>query len=437
MRRVLSLALVLLGCGETGGGFRPSSQCDPASCNSSVALRGSTSIPAAMLPSLVVTVCHDTTCKHGAPFGSPGTGKGGPADGLSLSFAVPIDGSLTFSQQENGYLDFVGGFRLAPGQVHDGDAWSIRIESDESSKPLVDVTVHAEYHELVPTGAACRGMCLAGDLGTVTGCDSATAACTSAAIERDESCSTPGVAKTRTCNRACEWTEWSACGEWRPMAAPPKDFVVRAGVASTWMRDRFVVLGGHDGTKPLTDGAIYDPKTDAWKAIPAAPYGKLAHSVAAIDDQTLVLYSDQGPVRLSLATDPPTWEKLPPPPLLLVVPIAEEVATAWLPATREVMFLVCPYTTGGRDALAYSVDAGTWRELPRLGKERASCEPVPLDGGVGFTGVTGFFSIFDEAAEGWRSSSLPTSVLAFTRGEPVFAVSSKSTSPPQAWRFDP
>ena len=63
-----------------------------------------------------------------------------------------------------------------------------------------------------------------------------------------------------------------AADAWRVLAAGPLEG--RLGVAAAWAGDQLVIWGGatgFGGGKPFSDGASYDPSTDAWTVLPPAP----------------------------------------------------------------------------------------------------------------------------------------------------------------------
>ncbi|MEZ5231368.1 MAG: kelch repeat-containing protein [Acidimicrobiales bacterium] len=54
----------------------------------------------------------------------------------------------------------------------------------------------------------------------------------------------------------------------------------RSGAAVVWTGDELLIWGGYvyDGReRPLDDGAAYDPITDSWRTLPAAPIAGRAY----------------------------------------------------------------------------------------------------------------------------------------------------------------
>jgi hypothetical protein len=428
MRSISSLALVFVVVACKSSEPEP---CPSYPCNDFVEFYGATSIPLAVLDGARITICHDATCVRAE---SAGFADAGADTARGFVIPAPLGGNFVLTPTDKG-VNVNGRAQVPPRTVHAGDTWSFRVEVDGAATPLIDLTLHPKYTPVFLYDIGCNTACQSADLGDLFGCGSRDADCVPGVIERDASCA-PGNAKTRVCTEACAWSEWSACGAWRPMATPPKEFRPRGVPGTTWARDRFVVLGGSDGPTPLLDGALYDPVADAWTMLPAAPFGRLGRSLATAEDGTIFLVSDQGPVQLSLATDPPTWSKLPTPTVLFPTSTPEPMGSGFLPASREVMFFACPFVTGAHEAIAYSLDKGTWRELPSLGKARDMCDAYPVQGSVAFTGVKGALSIFDGAIDGWRSSSLPADTLGLTRGAPLFGVAFGERVAAQAFVFD-
>jgi hypothetical protein len=54
---------------------------------------------------------------------------------------------------------------------------------------------------------------------------------------------------------------------WRPMRAGPLE--ARTSFGAAWTSDRAIYFGGDDGTRPLADGALYDPAADRWTLLPS------------------------------------------------------------------------------------------------------------------------------------------------------------------------
>ncbi len=57
--------------------------------------------------------------------------------------------------------------------------------------------------------------------------------------------------------------------EWRGLGHPP--IVERERAASVWTGEEWIIWGGTTGSQELDDGAAYNPATDTWRVIAAAP----------------------------------------------------------------------------------------------------------------------------------------------------------------------
>lgn len=207
---------------------------------------------------------------------------------------------------------------------------------------------------------------------------------------------------------------------WRVGAAPPG--TSRVGVVEAWSGDRWLVWGGATLVPPLTgkgrswlslrDGLTYDPRTNRWGTIPAAPVPGASGAVGAWTGRELLFWggwgtSGGGADRVQRTTgaayDPTSgrWRSLEPAPSALRLAVAATSAVknvgAWtgsqliVVATRD-WFNTTPVVAAGYDPVRRR-----WEQLPG-GTNLATV------GAVVWTGrslaLVGGFHVGDEAAEG-------------------------------------
>lgn len=97
-------------------------------------------------------------------------------------------------------------------------------------------------------------------------------------------------------------------GGWRTVPAPP--IAVRGNPVVAWTGTELVVAGGQSaGSTWLTDGAVYDPRTNQWRALPAAPAGFAGASRSAepVVGAKLVVLSTETGAPLVFDTAGGTW----------------------------------------------------------------------------------------------------------------------------------
>ncbi|MGI8684953.1 MAG: Kelch repeat-containing protein [Acidimicrobiales bacterium] len=158
---------------------------------------------------------------------------------------------------------------------------------------------------------------------------------------------------------------------WTTMARAP--IPARFDHTAVWTGDRMIVWGGFAGEESpsrsaFADGAAYDPGTDSWAALPAAPLAARAEHVAVWTGSSMVIWGGttnaSGLVADGAAYDPAaqSWTVLPPAP----------------PALRPLRMAPTAVVAGGsvlvwggngeggavNDGAAYDVAAGAWRMLP-------------------------------------------------------------------------
>jgi N-acetylneuraminic acid mutarotase len=82
--------------------------------------------------------------------------------------------------------------------------------------------------------------------------------------------------------------------EWHAIADAPGE--ARCGGAVAWTDDELVVYGGYEGNGPPgpqdrhDDAVAYDPKTDDWRLLPAAPLEPRADAIAGWTGEEVVVY---------------------------------------------------------------------------------------------------------------------------------------------------
>lgn len=151
----------------------------------------------------------------------------------------------------------------------------------------------------------------------------------------------------------------------------------RAGVAYAWTGDRFIVWGGTSGyaePKNYANGAAYDPKTNTWTKIAAAPLSARLHPSFAWTGSELLVWGGQGDIVEGdgfshpkylvdgAAYDPSSdsWRKLP------KAPIAGRYGERSFWTGKEMLVV------GGerwdadgdvvlKDAAAFNPSSGSWR----------------------------------------------------------------------------
>ncbi|MEM8705568.1 MAG: PASTA domain-containing protein [Actinomycetota bacterium] len=161
-----------------------------------------------------------------------------------------------------------------------------------------------------------------------------------------------------------------ASDSWRSIA--PSPLAARNDSAVAWSGQELVVWGGCVGAQcdersdaGLSDGAAYDPVTDRWRPIPAAPIPGGAHAVAVAADGVLVIYGGRADAsatdQLVAIYDPAIdgWELLPPSPIGLRTHASGSadgsVVTFW---GGQVDGRVA------RDGFSFDLSSRTWTAIP-------------------------------------------------------------------------
>jgi hypothetical protein len=167
---------------------------------------------------------------------------------------------------------------------------------------------------------------------------------------------------------------------WRQVAAAP--IVGRVGAAAVATPDAIIVWGGQqprgaaDGERVLADGAAYDPSSDTWSPLPAAPLSPRADPVAVWTGTHVLVWGGRGDTQSPEAWlsdgalfDPSSgeWAAMDPLPVEFSFPPAiawagEQLLVWGLPA--EGLHL--------SDGWAFDVGTRSWSPLPSLlNQERA------------------------------------------------------------------
>ena len=150
----------------------------------------------------------------------------------------------------------------------------------------------------------------------------------------------------------------------REMAQAP--IAGRVAPAYVWTGDELLIWGGSQprpggGEDVLSDGAAYDPATDSWRVLPAAPISGRAYPAMVWTGSEMVVWGGAADGELladGAAFDPATdtWREIADSPLTG----AMKSAVVW---TGEEMIIVGGLNSG-RSAAAYDPASDQWRKLP-------------------------------------------------------------------------
>jgi N-acetylneuraminic acid mutarotase len=176
-------------------------------------------------------------------------------------------------------------------------------------------------------------------------------------------------------------------GGWRLLPASPLS--PRVGQAAVWTGAEMVVWGGYERggytpSEPTADGAAYDPTTNRWRALPAAPLSARGDATAVWTGAEVVVLGGQpggggqpGEVGGSTQTygdgaayDPSTdrWEQIPAPVPpdghSLTWNTAIQVAGELLAWSEWETVSSRGNPAGGVDLFAYAEQTGAWRLIP-------------------------------------------------------------------------
>jgi hypothetical protein len=151
----------------------------------------------------------------------------------------------------------------------------------------------------------------------------------------------------------------------------------RAFAQAVWTGSSMIVWGGDDGGKQFSNGGIYDPASDSWKAIPASPAVGGYRPMVYTGSELVVLWT-QDPPRDGAVFDltKRTWRMIPELPSTLGYDALLDPVVVWATTTSEVLMW------GGMNAtstlssgVAYSPSKNTWRKIapsPLSARFRAS-----------------------------------------------------------------
>jgi hypothetical protein len=160
---------------------------------------------------------------------------------------------------------------------------------------------------------------------------------------------------------------------WRSL--PPSPLAARTGALAVWTGRELIVWGGMVGDRFVADGAAFDPTADRWRSLPpsplagrlAAPPGTVAQVPGVWTGKEMVVWgegagvdsSDPG-LAVGAAYDPATdrWR------VLAAAPVAPRIA---VPVWTGREMVVWGGQSGSRyfdDGAAYDPVADRWRALP-------------------------------------------------------------------------
>jgi len=177
---------------------------------------------------------------------------------------------------------------------------------------------------------------------------------------------------------------WS--GKWRAAARMQQP---RSDHGATLLRDgRVLVVGGHDGPRPLRSVEVYDPATNTWSARTPLPLARWTFSIATLPDGRVLVAG--GVMEPGTATDTsvlydPVADVWSPGPSLAV----ERVIHATVQLTNGDVLLI-----GGQRGAAGSAERYDWRHgefvyagtlhQPRMGGQAAQADDgsVVVIGGI-------------------------------------------------------
>jgi hypothetical protein len=349
-----------------------------------------------------------------------------------------MEAYLTASSADDGSTTTIKGFvGMWTRDGRDGDRWTVRVHAEGVPGDLAVAERTVKYRLHWPNGRECDEpsgyVCHQADLGIISGCG-APGACVAGTVEE-----TPcgAMHKTRTCDRTCQWSEWSACGAWRPMAPAPASFVSRtqptAALAGTQ-----VVFVRSDGDAGPIRAAAYDAAADTWSALPDGPSAWLARTAVGTSAGELFIWSSGGPLVL-VAGPTPGWSKLTP-PAEFTPREPSNVVSAFASATGEVLFWACPWspaTDKTPDAIAWHPTRRTWRTIPSLPVARSTCGAHRVGETIAFShGDAGrTISLYDALADAWTSTTVPFKQYILTR-DALTAFSGGGVAPVQVAMLD-
>ena len=144
-------------------------------------------------------------------------------------------------------------------------------------------------------------------------------------------------------------------GRWRLLPGAPLQ--PRIAHTTVWTGDRLFVWGGfNSGARPLTDGALFDPTTGTWQALPDLDLAATAEQAAVVGRHIVVLSVTAA---AAYDTERGRWEALNAPP----VPSGHTLADQVISTGSIAAVLTVSRTSSQPAVLVLDLDTG-WRRLP-------------------------------------------------------------------------
>ena len=205
-----------------------------------------------------------------------------------------------------------------------------------------------------------------------------------------------------------------AADRWTPISPSPLRTV--GGHSAVWTGERMLVWGGSVGESPIADGASYDPATDRWTELPPAPLDpRYDHTAVWTGDRMIVwggFSGEESPSRTAFADgaayDPVTdaWSTLPAAP----IPGRAMHVAVWTGGSM-VIWGGTGATGITADGASYDPSTATWRMLapsPLSGRlfpsAVAAGGKLLLWGGLSTTDDTSDGASYDPVANAWTIS---------------------------------
>lgn len=231
---------------------------------------------------------------------------------------------------------------------------------------------------------------------------------------------------------------WNAStGTWR--ALPPAPLEGRSRPLAVWTGDRMIAWGGVNGPhQARTDGAAYDPTTDAWTPLPDAPLG-LSHAEVVWTGQEMIVFGARlgrnnvadTESAVGAAYDPSArhWRLLAPSPLS-----PQASSAVWL----DGRLIAWDYLL---QAAAYDSGTDTWTELESLPLGDQECPPASVVvAGRMFAWYCTQAATYDPSAETWAPISVPADAggtLVEANGHVILVGTPGESGKPGTWIWAP
>jgi N-acetylneuraminic acid mutarotase len=209
----------------------------------------------------------------------------------------------------------------------------------------------------------------------VTGSCAGEGPCSPGDVETTSASCPAGLIRTHTCGDTCTWSPFSDCASptgWLAIADAPTTFTGRHDHTAVWSGTEMLVFGGN-GSSVKNDGAAYRPSSNTWRTLATAGSlsgGRYQHVAVWTGSKMIVWggqdssfgtasYHNDGAI-YDPSTD--TWTPIPAAPIVG----RKELAAVWSTTTDELVVwggagYNYPYPLG--DGAAYSPSAGTWRKI--------------------------------------------------------------------------